>query len=195
MLQAKPDYLAGLAEDAAYQLRDAIDTEALGEVTAGIQFGESTASTGTYITGTATQEITATSGNIDNVFIDARKALREGNVEEAGDWIAVMKPQTASFIELIGIEKGFNVADSTLHNGYAGDFLGFKIYISNNITADHMYLGKKGSIDLVMQVAPKMVIKDVHDKIGRNFIAYTVYGKTVFYRNTFRFLDVDIETE
>ena len=191
-LQAKPDYAGAIADDAAYHIKDAVDATALAQVSAGIQFGDSTASTGTYITGAATTAIAGASGTITKVFTDGRRALREENVEENGDWIAIMEPGIASLIELIAIGSGFNVADSTLHNGYAGTFLGFKIYVSNNITADHMFLGRRGSISLIIQSAPKMEIKDVSDKLGKNFIAWTVFGVKTFTRNASRFLDVDI---
>ena len=191
-LQSKPNYFATLADDAAYQLKDNIDAAVLGEVTAGIEFGESTASTGSYITGTATQTITATSGNIDSIFVDARKALREGNVTEAGDWIAILAPGVASKIELNAIGSGFNVADSTLRNGYAGDYLGFKIYVTNNLTASHAYIGKRGAIDLVMQKDITTQIRDVSDKLGTNFAFWCVYGYTVFTNNALRFLDVNV---
>jgi len=191
-LQTKPEYFATLADDAAYQLRDSIDADVLGEVTAGIEFGESTASTGSYITGTATSTITATSGNIDDVFVDARKALREGNVTEAGDWIAIISPGVASKIELNAISSGFNVADSTLKNGYAGDYLGFNIYVSNNLPSSHAYVGKQGAIDLVMQKEVSTQIRDVSDKLGTNFAFWTVYGYGVLSKNAKRFLDVDI---
>lgn len=193
-LQAKPDYAAAWAEDAAYQIRDSIDTEVLQQVTAGIEFGESTAATGTYITGTATQTITATSGNIMNVFVSTRTALREGNVEEAGDWIAVVRPEIAALIELIAADKGFQIADATLRNGYAGNFLGFKIYVSNNMVAKHAYIGKRGMIDLVMQAGPKMEIHQANKLLGKYFIAWVLYGKQVFVKSALRFLDVDIET-
>jgi len=191
-LQAKPDYAAAWAEDAAYQLRDAIDTAVLGEVTAGVTFGESTAATGTYITGSATQTITASSGIMIKVFADARAALRDMNVEEAGDWIAILEPATAAHLEVIAVDKGFNMADSTLKNGFAGSFMGFKIYVSNNLPSNHAYIGKAKQIDLVMQSAPKMDIDKANLLLGHYFIAWTMYGYTVFTKKAARFLDVDI---
>lgn len=190
LLQAKPDYVAAYAEDAAYQLRDAIDTSVLAEVSAGILFGDVTATPGTYATGTAAtlSAAAASTGIIVEFFSSGRKALREGNVSEDGDWIAIMEPGVASIVEQLAVEKGFQVADATLRGGYAGDFMGFHCYVSNNMVADYMYLGKRGGISLVMQRAPKMDIKDVSDKLGRNFIASAVYGQKTFTKNAKRFL-------
>ena len=193
LMQAKPKYTAEIAEDAAYQLRDAIDTAVLADVSAGILFGDGTATAGeAFATGTTAtvSAIAATTANIIKVFSMARAALRTGNVKEMGDWIGVVSPDTAQLIEERALISGFNMADSILRNGYAGDFLGFKIYVSNNLTGNYAYIGKKGAIDLVMLAAPQMEIKQVSDKLGRNFIAWTVYGKATFTRNASRFLNV-----
>jgi len=188
-LQSHQNYAANLADDAAYQLRDAIDTDALSCVAAGLTFGES--SYQDYVLDGASS-ITSTSTTIDNIFVAARQALRESNVTEDGDWIAIMRPEVAADIELFALGAGFNVADATLRNGYAGNFLGFHCYVSNNITDGHMYLGKRGGISLVIQKEPGMTIKDVDNKLGKNFFPSIVYGTTVFTRNATRFLDVDI---
>jgi len=126
------------------------------------------------------------------VFADARAALRDANVEEAGDWIAILEPATAAHLEVIAVDKGFNMADSTLKNGFAGSFMGFKIYVSNNLPANHAYIGKAKQIDLVMQSAPKMDIDKANLLLGHYFIAWTMYGYTTFTKKAARFLDVDI---
>ncbi len=194
LLQSHQDFAANVAEDAAYQLRDAIDASALAEVSAGIYFGDTSGTGGTYITGTTitVSSVVSSSANIDDVFVDARQALREGNVSEDGDWIAIMRPAVAASIELMAIGSGFNVADATLRNGYAGDFLGFHCYTSNNVPSGKMYLGKRGAIKLVVQKEPDMEIKDVSDKRGKNFLPTIVYGQKVFTRDALRFLNVQI---
>ena len=166
----------------------------MAETSAGIYFGDTTGGAGTYITGTATtvSSIASTSANIDDVFVDARKALREENVSEDGDWIAIIPPAVAAKIELLAIDKGFNIADSTIRNGYAGDFLGFHIYVSNNIPSGTAYIGVRGGISLVVQKEPGMVIKEVDNKLGRNFLPSIIFGNTTFTRNAKRFLNVQI---
>ena len=186
-LQANYDFAATLAADAAYQLRDQIDQLVLAYGSAiGISaLGTSGADTGTFVTGTTADvsAITATSATIVDVFIAARKYLRAGNVEEAGDWIAVITQDIAGLIDRITTEKGFQIADASLRNGYAGDFLGFHIYLSNNLPTSKCIFGKRGSIDLVLQSAPKMEIKEEPKKLGRNFVAWTVYGAGILTRN------------
>ena len=112
---------------------------------------------------------------------------------ENGDWIAVMRPSVASKIELMAIGAGFNVADATLKNGYAGSFMGFHCYVSNNMTANHAYIGKRGGIHCVVQQDVKMKINSsLKGQIGTEFIASVVYGHTVFVQDALRFLDVQI---
>jgi len=194
-MQAKPDYQGYIADEAAYQLANAIDATALAEVSAGVYFGDTSGTAGTYITGTSdtATSIASTSANIDDVFSDGRAWLRKMNVAENGDWIAIMRPEIAADIEKMAIAGGFNVADATLRNGYAGDFLGFHCYVSNNMTSGHMYLGKRGGINVVVQQPVKMRINDsVDGKIGVEFIPWIVFGVTTFEQNAKRFLDVQI---
>lgn len=195
-LQAKPDYQGYVSDDAAYQLKDAIDATALAQVSAGVYFGDTSGTAGTYITGTSATvtAIASTTANIDNIFSSGRKWLRKLNVPENGDWIAIMRPEVAEDIELMAISAGFNVADSTLRNGYAGDFMGFRCYVSNNMTDGHMYLGKRGGINVIVQQPVKVKISDAGGsmKIGTNFMFHTVFGVKTFHQNAFKFLDAHV---
>jgi len=189
-----------MAEEMAYRLADDIDQAvfAVGNINRGILFR------GNDIAGGASgHSITATTANIIDIFSKARQKLREGHVTE-GDWIAVIDADTMELIESKATGVGYQVADATLRNGYAGEWMGFKLYLSQNLPTStvstggaetaaycrHLYFGKRGMIDLVMQQSPTMVIKDVSDKLGKNFIAYTLYGTKVFTKNADRFLDV-----
>ena len=193
MLQASLNYASELANDASYQLSNLIDTAVL-ENTNTIGVSALGISGSDYVTGTTAADsltaITATSATIVQVFNAATKWLRTGNVEQDGSWVAVIGPEVAGVIELAGISNGFNVADASLKNGYAGDFLGFHIYLSNNLPTSKCYIGKSKCIDLIMQRAPKMDIKEEPKKLGKNFIASTVWGDGVLHRNMDRFLNV-----
>lgn len=195
-LQSNYQYSMTLADDAAYQLRDNIDTAVLLNVT-----GAASAVDDGDLGGTSGSAITATSANVIDVYVQARKKLRQMNVEESGDWISVVTPTFASLIERKTSETGFSVADASLRNGFAGSFLGFKVYVSNNMPSaayggtdsDHLYFGRGKQIDLVTQVMPKMDIKDVQDRLGKNFIASTVYGTKLFEKAKNRFVKVPVE--
>src|SRR3990167_4226246 len=110
-----------LATEAAYQLKDKIDQDVFKNITGADGF--MTADNKDILGGTNGAPVSAGSANIINVLAGARKFLRENNVEELGDWCALVTPKVASYIETKAASVGFNVADSTLRNGYAGDFI------------------------------------------------------------------------
>lgn len=203
-----------LATEAAYQLKDAIDTHVFANITGADGF--TPADTVDILgTGSNAQPVSASTANIINIFAGARKVLRVRNVEETGDWCAVVSPTMAAYIEIKAASVGFNVADATLRNGYAGDFMGFQVYISNNLptgkmtaiapgaggvtssalsatTGKSVYFGKKGTIDVVMLAQPALEIRKRHDALGSNFITWTVYGSSVFSKNRSRGINMPI---
>ena len=180
-LQSNVGIAIELGERAAYKLRDEIDTHVLKETTNGTSWSFGTA---------------LTVDNIIKFFSEAGQKLREENVEEI-DWIAVVTPAVASLIEQKATSVGgFNLADSAAQNGYAGSWLGFRIYVSNNLPdasdGKYLYIGRRGMIDLVMQAAPQMKISDAEDRLGYKFKPHTVYGSKVFTENAKRFLAADV---
>ena len=214
-LQANVSVAVELAGEAGYQLGNAIDAFAFSKITGAVSVGLSAVDRSDVYGDGSTGVITAASTNIIDLFSGVRKELRRNNVEEMGDWCAVVSPKIASLIEIKGASAGYNVADATLRNGYAGDFLGFQVYVSNNlptgacsalsvsglggptaaastVTGVACYFGRKGMIDLVLQKAPAMEIRPCSTKIGSNFITWTVYGAGVTYKNRGRARNVTI---
>ncbi len=205
-LQANVSVGMEMAEEMGYRLKDAIDTAALALVVK----GETKDAADMDVNGVDTRALCATTANIINVFSRARKELRDNNVRENGDWIAILSTTVAALIEYKAANVGYSVADSTLRNGYVGDFMGFHIYVSNNLpsgnvtanadvsaacstetgAADYLYFGKQGAIDLVLQKAPSMVIKDRSGFLGKNFVTSTIWGQKVFNKNASRFIVV-----
>ena len=202
-----------LATDAAYRLKDAIDTHVLANITGADGFVA--ADDADILGGTNAKPVSAGTANIINVFAGAREVLRTRNVEENGDWCAVVTPKIARYIEVKAANVGFNVADATLRNGYAGDFMGFQVYISNNLpsgsmtalapgaggvtatglsatTGKSVYFGRKGMIDLVLKKEPTLEIRKKDDMLGSNFITWTVYGSAVTTKNRSRGINMPI---
>lgn len=202
-----------LATEAAYRLRDAIDQHVFANITGADGF--TPADDADLLGGTNAKPVSAGTANIIQLFAGARKVLRQRNVEETGDWCAVVTPKIAADIEIKAANVGFNVADATLRNGYAGDFMGFQVYISNNLpsgsmtalapgaggvtatglsatTGKSVYFGKKGTIDVVMLAEPALEIRKKDDMLGSNFITWTVYGSAVFTKNRSRGINVPI---
>jgi hypothetical protein len=214
-LQLNVDSARELATEAAYQLKNQIDTDVFKNITGADGFTNYGAdSAGLGLGGSAHRPVSAGSATIINLFANARKVLRQNNVEEVGDWAAVITPQIAAYLETKAASVGFNVADATLRNGYAGDFMGFQVFISNNLpsgkcsaiastisgaavsatTCKSIYFGRKGTIDVVMQRMPALEIRKKDDMIGSNFITWTVYGSSVFRKNRSRGLNVAVQS-
>lgn len=207
------DQARELASEAAYQLANKIDTDVFKNLTGSDGFTNYQADAQLQ-GGTAHRPVSAGSSTIINIFANARKLMRQNNVEEMGDWAAVVTPKIAADIEVKATNAGYNVADATLRNGYAGDFMGFQVYISNNLpsgkcstvsptlsggavsatTCKSVYFGRKGTIDLVMLKSPALEIRKVSDMIGSNYITYTVYGSNVFTKNRSRGLNVAVQS-
>jgi len=143
-----------------------------------------------YVTGTtALTSMTATTANIITLFSKGAQVLREKNVEQI-DWIAIVPPDIYQIIEEKVANTGATLADRILENGYGGRFMGFDLYVSNNLPAGYFYLGRNRMISLVLQQDVKMEIKEVSDKLGRNFIPWVVYGTGVLYQNKNRYISV-----
>lgn len=208
------DQARELATEAAYQLKDAIDTHVFANITGADGFVAAD-SADLLAGGTNASPVSAGTANIIALFAGARKVLRNRNVEETGDWVAVVTPKIAADIEIKAANVGFNVADATLRNGYAGDFMGFQVYISNNLPTGKMtaiapgaggvtatglsattglsiYFGKKGTIDVALMRAPSLEIRKKDDMLGSNYITWTVYGSSVFTKNRSRGINVPI---
>lgn len=172
-------------ERCAYALQDEIDSTILAAVTsAGLDLDA-----GDLAGGSGSGSITATTTNIIEIFAAARAKLRGNNVKETGDFVAVITPELASLVEQKAAASGFSVADSTLRNGFAGNWMGWKIYVSNNVktgsSIDNCLFMKKGAIALAMQKEVTMEVKDAYastgrPRLGKNYIAWDLYGYKVF---------------
>lgn len=213
-LQAKYAYAMDVIDDQAFQLKDTIDSDVFETAGRGAGLYLMANATANSVEGTI---VTGAFGNISaasalkvhdgdttvsalspiELFSRARKELRAKNVSEAGDWVSVISPEIAQQVEMLAADKGFSVADSTLRNGYAGNFLGFKVYVTNNLyspTAGNntggslSYFGKSKRVGLVVQMPPKVHFKEVHNKLGTNIVTSVVYGTKVFTKNADRFL-------
>lgn len=184
-----------LAEESAYTLRDNIDQKVLAEQSnAGQTLDDGD------LGGTAGSAVTATTGNIIEIYSLARKLLRDKNVPEGGDWFSVISTSTAEIMERVATDKGFRTADTTLKNGFAGNFMGFKVYISNNldsgayggVTSDFHVFGKQGAIDLALQKSPTVEMRKPANQLGANMFAWAVYGVKTFNKKADWFLRVPI---
>lgn len=184
---------------AGYALRNAMDTQILAEVTnAGL-----TLTAGDLTGGSGTGSITATTSNIIEIFTTAMEKLQTNNVtvEGTNDLFAVIPPSVANLITQKMASGGFNVTDAALKNGYAGDFLGFQVYISNNVYDTNGYwecmFGKKGCTAMVVQKQPSLLTtqafaSDGSPRIGKNYVTWDLYGGKTFQIGAQEMVDVKI---
>jgi len=59
----------------------------------------------------------------------------------------------------------------------------------------HALFGIKGAIEVVIQKAPNVEIKDVPDKIGKNVVPWTLYGLKTFTEGKLMLVDVKVRTD
>ena len=141
-----------------------------------------------------TGDIVVTTTNVIEVFSAARAKLThfiKGKIA-----VAVVTYNVASIIEQKMASAGFNVQDAALKNGYAGDFNGFKIYVSENLSTAtsgfHCYIGASESISMALQIAPTTQIDKDPLKFGEVVKMLSVFGVKTFTRNSQRFLDLKV---
>jgi len=210
-MQANIDTQKSFLEDATYQLKNIIDSEILWNVSAGTTAGGAQLNYGDTAVAASYHLNSCSAGTAEMVpiFANATKTLLGQNCENFGDWCAVITPRLASKLAQKSTGLGFNFADSALRNGYIGDFMGFQIYVSNNVLTTaatgggpsgyftsftglsdvcECYFGRKGMIDVVLQAAPRVEIKDNPTRVGKNILVWSLWGDTVYTRNKSRFL-------
>jgi hypothetical protein len=150
---------------------------------------------GDMATGSSGSAIALTTTNVIEAFSVARTKLYNNNVMDNGDFCAVVSPAVAGIIEQKATGVGLNLAETAFKNGYAGDFMGFKIFVSNNLdtttdTRTHCYIGKMKQISLAMQIAPTTQIDNDPAKFGKIVKILEAFGVKTFTKNSLRFMDL-----
>jgi len=192
--QSKYAIQEAVMKEQMYAIKNKLDAHILGQTILASDTLDDGDLSGGGANGTA---ITLTTTNILEAFETARAKLKAANVEENGDFVAVVTPAVAALIAQKTVASGFNLADATLKNGYAGDFDGFKIYVSNNLdvttgTRKHLYIGKKGMISAAIQIAPTVRADRDPLKFGTIIKVLSIWGVKTFYKNRLGFLDFQI---
>src|SRR5574340_37721 len=122
-----------LTEDAAMQMKVAIDQSVLQSVYADV----ATANTvGTSIGVTPPLQLSSlATATYITPLLNAGQVLDANNVPRDGNRWAVITPQFANYLKLSDLKQVLITGDdkSPLRNGYVGEIDGMKVYISNNI--------------------------------------------------------------
>lgn len=128
-VQAQYDPEKIYTEKTGYELSNEVDMTVLREVTnATYTFDDGS------IGGTAGNGIALTGATTHGVFADLEAEMATADIESTDTWCVVSTPKVVSNINKGMVASGFDKADSTLVNGYMGNFQGFNIYKSNNVT-------------------------------------------------------------
>ena len=126
-IQMKYDLENSYVERAAYRLANDIDGNVLAEVSnANVTCDASDLG--------SSGSIALTTSNCLNAIMTAGAKLTANGCEMDKTWALVVSPKTASIIAQTVAQDWFSLADLALKNGYAGNFAGYKVYSSNNVS-------------------------------------------------------------
>ena len=65
---------------------------------------------------------------------------------------------------------------------------------TTGLQIQHLLAGRKGNVDMVVQKYPNVEVKDVQDKLGKNILPWTLYGKKTFAEGAVEMVDVKVLT-
>lgn len=87
--------------------------------------------------GDASGAISVNSSNFTKLFPFMRAFMANKRIEADREWYAVLSPEVVAAISVNAIANGFQKADTTMEAGYKGNFGGFRIYESTNLTHEY----------------------------------------------------------
>jgi len=128
--QNKWDAARVFAEDAAKKLAQAIDADVLAEVrntTHTVDYNDLDSNQ------TAGAPIPVTSANVYKLFTTAARKLNKNNVDADNRFAVISAEVHQALLEYVG-GKESNLGDKTSEYGSIGKYMGFDLYLSNNLT-------------------------------------------------------------
>lgn len=120
--QAVANYGMELAYQSAFQLKNNIDQAGLASLANNASFNVASNPAGDALS----------SSTILTTMTNARAQLGRNNAGD-GEHFAILDYERGALLEQALWGNGFQLADSTLRNGFAGNAVGFKVYMSNNL--------------------------------------------------------------
>ena len=136
--QSKPNLLDMFSEDAAQQMRIAIDSTVLYNTFSGGAAANMGATagvkSGSYNMGTDAAPVALTAANVLQKILEMASVLDEQNVPETGRWL-VIDPMTRTLLMQSNIAQAYFTGDATspVRNGLIGMIDRFKVYVSNQL--------------------------------------------------------------
>lgn len=159
-----------LTQDAAYQMKIAIDKQVLGSI-----YGDAT---------NALSTLTMDKTNVIDWIIDAEVKMEEANLPTSERWL-VIPPKAAGFIQKSDLKNASLSGDaksiirSNMGNGRLGEIGGITVYVSNNLahtgTTYQCIAGHKSAVTFAAQIV-KVESLRLQTKFGDAVRGLNVYG-------------------
>lgn len=136
--QANPDLLDMFSEDAAEQMRVAVDSTCWYNTFSGADAANKGATagakSGSYNLGTDAAPIAMTPANVLGKVLEMASVLDEQNVPESDRWLAI-DPLTRSMLFQSQLAKAMDMGDATspVRNGLIGTIDRFRVYVTNHL--------------------------------------------------------------
>ena len=176
-VQSKPKLLSKLSERMAYGMANYIDAD----------IASLYSSAGITVTGTTDTPTNVTSATTISLFSGAGRELDEANAPQEGR-VAVIPPWLKEKMVLAKIIRDTDNS-ATVTNGFVGRFLGFDVYVSNNVSHSGttwyapMFFIRDMTIGFVSQLNKVEALR-AESSFEDKMRALTIYGRKVLYPAT-----------
>lgn len=131
-------------------------------------------------------------GGTTAVSIDNLVACINGTGTAGTDYIALSAASKAALEGLVATDGTTNMT-IVFHGGSEAALSASEAADPWSVETLHLLFGQKGATNLVMQKAPGVVIKDVSDKLGKNYAPWMLYGLKTFNNDKDKLVDVKID--
>lgn len=176
-VQSKPKLLSKLSERMAYGMANYIDAD----------IASLYSSAGITVTGTTDTPTNVTSATTISLFSGANRELDEANAPQEGR-VAVIPPWLKEKMILAKIIRDTDNS-ATVTNGFVGRFLGFDVYVSNNVSHSGttwyapMFFIRDMTIGFASQLNKVEALR-AESSFEDKMRALTIYGRKVLYPAT-----------
>lgn len=186
--QSDIDLLGDWGEDAAQQMKIAIDTDLLGTVYSQTHASNAGATAGVktsgFNLGTTAAPVTLTKSNVLDYLMDLGTVLDEQNVPEDNRWV-VIPPWFAGLIKKSELKDASVSGDGTsmMRNGRLGMIDRFTLYSSNLLAVvtntTQVIAGHKKAISFASQITEMEYFEKLERTFGKALRGLNVYGYKV----------------
>lgn len=176
-VQSKPKLLGKLSNRMAYGIANYVDAD----------IASLYADAGITVTGTTQSATDVNSANVISLFTGAARELDEANAPQEGR-VAVIPPWLKEKMVLAKIIRDTDNS-ATMTNGMIGRYLGFDVYVSNNVSHSGttwyapMFFIRDMSIGFASQLNKVEALR-AESSFEDKMRALTVYGRKVLYPAT-----------